>query len=201
VFRLLKDAIIDIKDGGTVLLRTAELKQRLEMVLPGEPFTADELRSVVGLLTGPGVVWNLEFGDFVLLQPERINAYAAAVVRTVRAHSDEIGAIPESRVLAGGLDFGDMRRLDHADEQIVLRAMYQTFVERGLCLREHTDAGPQTRRRHPRPTGAGTYVHRARPGAIRWQSAQGGGGAEHQHGHALAPDEAVRPVVLTPVSS
>ena len=46
---------------------------------------------MVGLLAGPGIVWQLEFGDFVLLQPERINAYAAAVIRKVRAHTDEIG--------------------------------------------------------------------------------------------------------------
>src|SRR5438093_11632171 len=39
-------------------------------------------RAVVGLLAGPGVVWQLDFGDFVMLQPERINAYAAAVIRS-----------------------------------------------------------------------------------------------------------------------
>ena len=31
---------------------------------------------MIGLLAGPGVVWELEFGSWVLLQPERINAYA-----------------------------------------------------------------------------------------------------------------------------
>ena len=47
-----------------------------------------------------GVVWPLDFGDYVLLQPERINAYAGALVRAVRAHSDEIGCIAEADVLA-----------------------------------------------------------------------------------------------------
>jgi WD40 repeat protein/GTPase SAR1 family protein/DNA-directed RNA polymerase subunit RPC12/RpoP len=107
-----------------------------------ETFKLEELRAVVGLLAGPGVVWQLDFGDFVLLQPERINAYAAAVVRKVRAHPDEIGSILEEDVLAGKLDYQDMRRLTRDEEQIVLRAMHQTFVDHGLCLREPSERGP-----------------------------------------------------------
>lgn len=141
IFRLLKNAIVAIKDQGTVLLRIAELKQQLEMRHPGESFTVEQLRAVIGLLAGPGVVWQLEFGDFVLLQPERINSYAAAVVRSVRKHSEEIGCISEEDVLAAKLAFEDMKRLPRDEEQIVLRAMHQTFVDHGLCLREPTDKG------------------------------------------------------------
>jgi len=77
----------------------------------------------------------------VLLQPERINAYAAAVIRSVRAHTDEIGCISEERVLAGDLDYQDMQRLSPAEEEIILRAMHQTIVYYSLCLREHADEG------------------------------------------------------------
>jgi hypothetical protein len=117
------------------------LKQQLDMRLPGEQFSLDELRAVVGLLAGPGMVWQLDFGDFVLLQPGHINAYTAAVIRSVRAHTDEIGCISEERVLAGDLDYQDMQRLPLAEEEIVLRAMHQTLVNYGLCLREHTEQG------------------------------------------------------------
>jgi small GTP-binding protein len=146
IFKLLKEEIIKLKDEGKVLLRVGELKQQLEMRLAGEPFTLEQLRAVVGLLAGPGVVWKLEFGDFVLLQPERINAYAAAVIRSVRAHTDEIGCIPEERVLAGDLDYQKadnqrMERLPRDEEQIVLRAMHQILVDHSICLREHTEMG------------------------------------------------------------
>lgn len=141
IFKLLKEEIIRLKDEGKVLLRMGELKQQLEMRLPGEAFTLEQLRAVVGLLAGPGVVWQLEFGDFVLLIPERVNAYAAAVIRRVRAHTEEIGVIGEEDVLAGKLDYQDMKRLPSDEEQIVLRAMHQTFVDHGLCLREPTEAG------------------------------------------------------------
>jgi len=141
IFKVLKDAIVKLKDEGKVLLRMAELKQQLDMRLAGEQFSLDELRAVVGLLAGPGVVWQLDFGDFVLLQPERINAYAAPVIRSVRAHTDEIGCISEERILAGDLDYQDMQRLPLAEEEIVLRAMHQTFVDYGLCLRERAEEG------------------------------------------------------------
>ena len=97
---------------------------------------------MVRLLAGPGVVWKLEFGDFVLLQPERINAYAAAVIRKVRAHKEEIGCIYEEDVLAGKLDYQDMKRLAADEEPIVLRAMHQTLLDHGLCLREQATDGP-----------------------------------------------------------
>lgn len=83
----------------------------------------------------------MAFGDFVLLQPEKINAYAGAVVRSVRSHPDEIGAIEEDRILRGELDYADLKRLPAVEESIVLRAMHHAFVTRGLCLRQHTSKG------------------------------------------------------------
>lgn len=141
IFKLLKEEMVKLKDEGKVLLRMGELKQQLEMRLSGESFKLEQLRAVVGLLAGPGIVWQLEFGDFVLLQPERINSYAAAMIRKVRAHTEEIGVILEEDVLTGSLNYHDMKRLPIDEEQIVLRAMHQTFVDHGLCLREPTEAG------------------------------------------------------------
>ncbi|MHC4119674.1 MAG: TIR domain-containing protein [Planctomycetota bacterium] len=143
IFKVLKDEIIKLREEGTVLLRMIELKQQLQMRLPDESFTIDELRSVVGLLAGPGIVWKLEFGDFVLLQPERINAYASAVVRKVRKHTDEIGCILEQDIVDGNLDFQDTERLELDEEAIVLRAMHQTFIDHGICLRQETDRGTE----------------------------------------------------------
>ena len=182
IFKRLKEEIITLRDEGKILLRMGELKQHLELRLPGESFSPEQLRAVVGLLAGPGVVWKLEFGDFVLLQPERINAYAAAVIRKVRAHTEEIGCIPEEDVLAGKLDYQDMKRLPPEEEPIVLRAMHQTLVDHGLCLSEHTSkarcsssratssASVPTSRRIPScwsPTGSAVRSTRSTP---RWSS-------------------------------
>jgi len=177
IFKVLKDEIVKLRDEGIVLLRMGELKQQLEMRLPDEHFDMDELRTVVGLLAGPGAVWRLEFGDFVLLQAAWVNTYAAAVIRSVRAHIGEIGVILEEDVRSGNLNYTvdrrpattdteakgetveEIRRLPKVEEAIVLRAMHQTFVDHGLCLREHTEAGTQLvfpsyfRRELPRDPG------------------------------------------------
>jgi small GTP-binding protein len=141
IFKRIKEEILRLKDEGRVLLRMAELKQTLEMRMAAEPFTPEELRAVVGLLAGSGVVWNLAFADYVLLQPGQINSYAGALVRTVRKQVDEIGCILEENVLQGKLEFEGIDRLEPADEAVVLRTMLETMVRRGLCLKEVGDHG------------------------------------------------------------
>jgi hypothetical protein len=47
-------------------------------------FTDDELKTVISLLAGPGVVWELGFGSWILLQPELINFHPRAVIRSLR---------------------------------------------------------------------------------------------------------------------
>ncbi|MBW2663182.1 MAG: TIR domain-containing protein [Deltaproteobacteria bacterium] len=141
LFKTLKDAILKFKDEGTPLVRLPELRQRLQFMLPGETFDEKELRAVVGLMQGQGIVQMLNFGDFVLLQPELINSYASVVVRMAREHTDEMGIVPEQKVLDGRLDYKDMKRLSEPDEKILLRAMVQMFLDRALCLREQTPKG------------------------------------------------------------
>jgi hypothetical protein len=146
LFKRLKEEIIRFKDEGRVLMRFNELRDALRLRLVGADaqFRDEELKAVVGLLAGPGVVWELAFGSWVLLQPERINAYAQAVIQTLRADEHERGAISEERVLKGELAYqsSTQRLVDAEEERFVLLAMHQTLVERGLCLREHTDTGP-----------------------------------------------------------
>jgi small GTP-binding protein len=149
LFKQLKEEIVHLKDSGRVLMRFNELRETLQLRLlekkSGEAtrFTDEELKAVVSLLAGPGVVWKLKFGSWVLLQPERINAYAQAVIQTMREDEHERGCLPEERVLEGHLTYhSSIARLEADEERFVLLAMHQTLVERGLCLREHTDRGP-----------------------------------------------------------
>jgi small GTP-binding protein len=146
VFRRLKEEILRLKDDDRVLVRFNELRDRLRLQMDGEAerFGDEELKAVIGLLAGPGAVWELNFGSWVLLQPERINAYAQAVIRTLREDQFERGCIAEEKVLAGDLLYrSSSQRLKEEEERIVLLAMHQTLVERALCLREHTEAGTQ----------------------------------------------------------
>jgi small GTP-binding protein len=149
LFRRLREEIIRLKDSGRVLMRFNELRETLQIRLVEQPdgqpahFTDKELKAVVSLLAGPGVVWELSFGSWVLLQPERINAYAQAVIQTMREDEHERGCLLEERILNGHLTYhSSIERLEPDDERFVLLAMHQTLVERGLCLREQTEKGP-----------------------------------------------------------
>ena len=144
LFKQLKEEIIRLKDEGRVLMRFNELRETLQMRLASDykRFTDEELRAVITLLAGPGVVWELAFGSLILLQPERINAYAQAVIRTLQSDEHQRGCLMEERVLKGDLDYeSSMPRLTGDEERFVLLAMHQILVERGLCLRQPTDKG------------------------------------------------------------
>lgn len=70
LFKKLKEAIVRLKDSGQVMLRFTELRQRLELELGADDRFADaDLQAVIGLLSGPGVLCDLRFGAFVLMQP------------------------------------------------------------------------------------------------------------------------------------
>ena len=136
LYRRLKQEILSLRTSGLVLIRLAELKQRMEMTLSGENFELAELEAVVSLLGGPGLIKRLDFGGFILLRPEVLSRYAAAVVRKVRKHPQELGCIREDEVLAGDLDYQDFQRLSHEDETVVLRTLLETFISRAWCLRQ-----------------------------------------------------------------
>jgi hypothetical protein len=122
------------------------LRELLWRRLPKEtPLTDETLHTVIGLLDGPGVVKELDYGTYILLQPEWINAYAQAVIRTLRSGATELGSLPSRSIAEGklvyqsvGRDGGvvDMKRLPQMEERFVLGEMERQLMERGLCLRQ-----------------------------------------------------------------
>lgn len=139
LYHRMKEEILRLRDTGMVLIRLAELSQRLEVLLPDHSFTPAQLQTALKHLEGPGMIQPLEFGGFILLQPEVISRYAAALVRKVRKHPQEMGCISEEELLAGELDYQDFQRLPAEEEDVVLRALLQTVVSRAWCLRQLCD--------------------------------------------------------------
>ncbi len=141
LYHRMKQEILSLRDSGPVLLRLAELNQRMEMTLRGENIDPAELEAVVRLLAGPGMIKRLDFGGLILLRPEVLSRYAAAVVRKVRKHPEEMGCIREDELLAGDLDYQDFERLAREDEEVVLRALHEIALGRAWCLRQPADGG------------------------------------------------------------
>ena len=147
IFKLVKDEILKLRDAGQALLTFKELRDALWRQLPADAprMSDDTLTTVIGLLDGPGAVKELEYGTYVLLQPEWVNTYAQAVIRTLRQDPSELGSLPLRSIADGKLLFQvvgrdgaieDMKRLTAADERVVLREMERQLEERGLCLRQ-----------------------------------------------------------------
>lgn len=139
----LKKAVMAMRDERDIrLLRFAELAQRLEQALPGEKFTETDVRTAVTLLANHGLVRPLKFGDLVLLQPELLNGYAGAIIRTARDHTDEIGCVLEADIYRPGFDFTGVDCLKRrSDEELLLRALVQTLLDHSLCIAEDTPNG------------------------------------------------------------
>jgi hypothetical protein len=139
-----KNAVLDMAEKKEIrLLRFAELCQRLEQALTGQSIGESDARTAVTLLANHGLVMPLKFGDLVLLRPELMNGYAGAVIRAARAHTDEIGSVCERDIYGDGFDFSGVERLDRPDEELLLRAMVQTFLDKSLCIAEDTPDGRQ----------------------------------------------------------
>jgi len=134
----LKEAVITMRDRRDIrLLRFAELTQRLEQALPEEKLQELDVRTAVTLLANHGLALRLKFGDLVLLQPELLNGYAGAIIRAARANKDEIGSVPEADIYNPRFDFTGVDRLKHRpDEELLLRALVQTFLDHSLCIAE-----------------------------------------------------------------
>jgi WD40 repeat protein/GTPase SAR1 family protein len=139
----LKNAVMTIRDKTDIrLLRFSELAQRLEQALPGERFGESEVRTAVTLLANHGLARPLKFGDLVLLRPDLLNGYAAAIIRAARANKDEIGCVLEAGIYQPDFEFTGVDRLKHRpDEELLLRAMVQTFLDKSLCIAEDTPHG------------------------------------------------------------
>jgi small GTP-binding protein len=146
IFKLLKDEILELRDKGNSLVTFKELREILRQRLPANvQFTDGELETVIGLLDGPGVVKELNFGTYILLRPEWLNIYAQAVIRTLKAARTSLGCLPVQSIAKGELVFQttqadgkvvEEKRLQPHEETIVLQAMEQALVERKLCLRQ-----------------------------------------------------------------
>lgn len=139
----LKNTVVAMRDQQDIrLLRFAELAQRLEQALPEDTFGESDVRTAVTLLANHGLARPLSFGDMVLLQPELISGYAGAIIRAARAHTDEIGCVLEADIYRPRFDFTGVERLKHRpDEELLLRALAQTFLDRSLCIAEETLQG------------------------------------------------------------
>lgn len=135
-WRQFREYLLERSNGEELLASEEELLADFRLRHPDSPFSAAELATVVRHAQAQGLVWRLSFGNLVLLRPEMLNGYAAAVVQVARSHPQGLGCVRERDVLDGLFDFADLARIPADEERRLLYAVVELFLARELAVRE-----------------------------------------------------------------
>ncbi|MGH3245980.1 MAG: TIR domain-containing protein [Trebonia sp.] len=167
LFAAVKQFVEDQTSSGTLLTPVDQLLRTFQAAVPsglrlmsgqerrqesgsGNPqeISPARLTSVfegcIARLESAGLVKRLKFGDYVLLQPELLDAYAGAMVNAARDEPDGLGSILETKVV--NLDFAvpSVGRVQEGQqEKLLVLATLEELLQRELMLREPTENGVQ----------------------------------------------------------
>jgi len=167
LFAEVKQFIVSQKESGNLLTPLDELSRAFQVAAPDSlELIRDELllldpsdaeakeayaaalnvvfEGCVARLESADLVKRLRYWDYVLLQPELLDAYASAIVNAARDEPDGLGCILESKVIE--LDFpipSTARVLAGRQERLLVLATLEELIQYELVLKEHTEDGVQ----------------------------------------------------------
>jgi GTPase SAR1 family protein/outer membrane protein assembly factor BamB len=131
------------KNAGLVLVVEDDLMRRFTNQYR-ESANVEGLRAsfatCIRLLEARDVLRKLTFGNYVLLQPEALDAYASAMIDAARTEPDGLGFVTESAALEGSFRMSSDERLDDKNEErLLLIATVEELLRHDLALREVAD--------------------------------------------------------------
>jgi class 3 adenylate cyclase/GTPase SAR1 family protein len=140
----IKRFLLTVKESGRLLAAAADLYHAFQVAGTSRP--SDELRAqfntCVGRLENRDLIRRLTFGDYILLQPELLDAYGSAMVNAAKNEPDGFGSITENAALTGAFHIPDEQKVvDRGQEQLLLYATVEELMRHDLALRETTDDG------------------------------------------------------------
>src|SRR5256885_16792295 len=101
-----------------------------------------EFETCIGRVESRGLIRRLSFGNFVLLQPELLDAYASALVNAVKDEPEGFGSISEAKVQAGDFSIPRDERIHNKEqEKLLLLAMVEDLLHSEIALRETAEDG------------------------------------------------------------
>jgi class 3 adenylate cyclase len=147
LFQRIKTFLVEETAAGRLLSTVDDL---FHTFLRTQDRTADraELRAqfetCIGLVESRGLIRQLSFGTFVLLQPELLDAYAAAMVNAAKAEPEGLGSLSEEDALAGHFRLPLDARVQNKDqEKLLLMATVEELLRHEVALREPVADGSQ----------------------------------------------------------
>lgn len=143
LFHTIKQFLLDEKESGRLLENADELYQRFcqtHAELFGDRDLRAEFDTCIGRVEGRGLIRRLNFGGFVLLQPELFDAYASAMVNVAKSEPDGLGFISEESALAGQFVMPkDERVIGKEQEKLLLIATVEELLRYEVALREEAN--------------------------------------------------------------
>ncbi len=145
LFQSIKAFLVTEKEAGRRLSASDDLYQtflKLETQVSETEDLPGQFATCIGRVESQGLIRRLSFGNLVLLQPELLDAYAAALVNAVRDEPDGLGSILEEKVRV--CDFAmpkDERLTDKEQERLLLIAMVEDLLRYEIALREQGEDG------------------------------------------------------------
>jgi len=145
LFQQIKDFLIAEKDAGR-LLSTVDDLYRAFLQSENAPSETENLRSqfeiCIGRVESRDLIRRLSFGNYVLLQPELLDAYASALINAAKDEPDGLGNIAEEDARHGRFRMSEDERIkDKTLEELLLIATVEELLCHELVLRESADDG------------------------------------------------------------
>ncbi len=141
-FKRVKDYVLRLKESAEekrVLVTPAELRGLLQAEDEEWQFSDDEMMTAVDRLADHGYVTRLRQTsgeESILLAPDLLTNLASSMVLEARRHPRGFGLLEEAKLLAGEYPFGELDKLEKADQGTLLDAAARLFVRQTLCFRE-----------------------------------------------------------------
>ena len=139
LFQDIKQFLLDEKETGQVL---APVDGLYRLYRSRREATEADFATCINRLQDRDLIRRLGFGNLLLLQPERIDNYASALVNAARQEPQGLGSMAEENALAGRFDVPSSERLEDVEqEELLLIAMVNDMLQHEIVLRETAEGG------------------------------------------------------------
>jgi small GTP-binding protein len=146
LFTSIKTYIIAEKKGGTLLVNRADLFRnylRIHGILDRSSDLHQQFDACLALVESRGLIRRLSFAGLVLLQPELLDSYGAALLNAAANDIDGLGSIAEETAKLGNYPIPSDERINDAQqERLLLLATIEELLRQEIALREAAQDGP-----------------------------------------------------------
>ncbi|GKS56557.1 hypothetical protein YTPLAS18_00840 [Nitrospira sp.] len=144
LFQNIKTFLVAEKESGRLLSTFNDLYRSYQ--LSSGASSSDQLRGdfnvCIGLIESRGLIQRLNFGNFILLQPELRDAYASAMANAAKDEPDGLGCINEERLRLGELRLANDERIkDRHQEELLVLATIEELLRHEIAFRENSADG------------------------------------------------------------